>query len=96
MNASTYIVAFHIGRGGRFHNQGHKSFVPHINQLSDCFSESSIIFREDEEGNPLPDQQWQLIDGGGVAPFVGAWIETSQVIMELVSEFSRTLCGCVD
>lgn len=65
MNTQNYIVAFHIGRGGRFHNQGHKSFMPHIKQLSDCFSENSIIFKEDEEGNPLPDEQWQLIDGGG-------------------------------
>lgn len=65
MNASTYIVAFHIGRGGRFHNPGHKSFNQHIQKLSDCFSSNSIIFQEDEEGNPLPDEKWQLIDGGG-------------------------------
>ena len=65
MNASEYIVAFHVGRGGRFHNPGYKTFVQHITQLSDCFSESSIIFQEDEEGNSLPDEQWQLIDGGG-------------------------------
>lgn len=60
-----YIVAFHMGRGGRFHNPGHWSFMPHIKKLSDCFSETSIISQEDEEGNFLPDEQWQLIDGGG-------------------------------
>lgn len=60
-----YIVAFHMGRGGRFHNPGHWSFMPHIKKLSDCFSETSIISQEDEEGNSLPDEQWQLIDGGG-------------------------------
>ena len=65
MNASEYIVAFHVGRGGRFHNPGHKTFNPYITELSDCFGESSIIFKEDEEGNPLPDEQWQLIDSGG-------------------------------
>ena len=83
MNASTYIVAFHIGRGGRFHNPGHKSFMPHIKQLSDCFSESSIIFQEDEEGNPLPDEQWQLIDGGGNVILEGrANIESTTGILD--------------
>ena len=65
MNAAEYIVAFHVGRGGRFHNPGHKTFNPYITELSDCFGESSMIFQEDEEGNPLPDEQWQLIDSGG-------------------------------
>lgn len=65
MNASEYIVAFHVGRGGRFHNPGHKTYNPYITELSDCFGESSMIFQEDEEGNPLPDEQWQLIDSGG-------------------------------
>lgn len=65
MNASEYIVAFHVGRGGRFYNPGHKTFKPHIKKLSDCFSENSFIIQEDEEGNPLPDEQWSLIDGGG-------------------------------
>lgn len=27
MNTSTTIVAFHLGRGGRFHNAGHLSFI---------------------------------------------------------------------
>lgn len=65
MNASEYIVAFHVGRGGRFHNPGHKTFNPYFTELSDCFGESSMIFQEDEDGNPLPDDQWQLIDSGG-------------------------------
>jgi len=83
MNASTYIVAFHIGRGGRFHNPGHKSFMPHIKQLSDCFSESCIISQEDEEGNPLPDEQWQLIDGGGNVILEGrANIESTTGILD--------------
>ena len=59
------IVAFHIGRGGRFHNQGHKSFMPHIKELRECFSENSIVISEDEDGHILPDEEWILIDGGG-------------------------------
>lgn len=99
MNASTYIVAFHIGRGGRFHNQGHKSFMPHIKQLSDCFSESCIIFQEDEEGNPLPDEQWQLIDGGGNVILEGrANIESTTGILDWDGEYDtdivKTIADC--
>ena len=64
MNASEYIVAFHIGRGGCCHNPGHKSFNQHITKLSDCFGDNCFILSEDEEGNPLPDEEWELIDGG--------------------------------
>lgn len=63
MKTSEYIVAFHIGRGGRFNNPGHKSYNSNITKLSDCFGDS-IVFSEDEEGNELPDEQWQLIDSG--------------------------------
>ena len=59
------IVAFHIGRGGRFYNQGHKTFMPHIKDLKECFSESSIVISEDENGHVLPDEEWTLVDGGG-------------------------------
>ncbi len=57
-------VCFHIGRGGRFHNAGHKTFNPYTTRIQDCFGEADII-SEDEEGRELPADQWQLIDGGG-------------------------------
>ena len=44
--AST-IVAFHIGRGGRFHNQGHKSFIKwgaNINEYTE-----DLFITEDEK-----------------------------------------------
>ena len=56
-------VRFHIGRGGQFHNAGHKTYVGTVNDLSDCFGDS-IVFSEDENGNPLPDSEWQLVDSG--------------------------------
>ena len=64
MNVPEYIAAFNIGRGGRFYNQGYKKFLPYVTKLSDCFSESSIIICEDEYGNQLPDEEWELVDGG--------------------------------
>ena len=62
--AQNIKVRFHIGRGGRFYNAGHKTYVGTVNGLSDCFGESAMIISEDENGKPLPDSEWQLVDGG--------------------------------
>lgn len=64
MEEKKHTVAFHIGRGGRFNNQGHKTFMPYVKELSDCFGEATII-SDDFEGNQLLDQEWQLVDRGG-------------------------------
>lgn len=64
MEANEIIVAFNVGRGGRFGNSGYKTYSPRIYKLSDCFGDS-IIVNEDEAGNPLPDEDWTLIDSGG-------------------------------
>ena len=63
-NAENILVRFHIGRGGHFHNQGHKTYVDTVKGLSDCFGEAFII-SEDPDGNTLPYKEWHLIDGGG-------------------------------
>lgn len=61
--AQNVKVRFHVGRGGRFHNSGHKTYVGTVNSLSDCFGDAFLI-SEDENGNTLPDSEWQLIDSG--------------------------------
>lgn len=65
MNAENINVCFHIGRGGRFHNQGYKTFDGWITKLQECFGEDPCVIDDDEDGNLLPDDQWRLIDGGG-------------------------------
>ena len=62
--AQNIKVRFHIGRGGRFYNAGHKTYVGTVNGLSDCFGESTMLISEDENGKPLPDSEWRLVDGG--------------------------------
>lgn len=62
--AQNIKVRFHVGRGGRFNNAGHKTYVGTVNDLSDCFGDC-FVFSEDENGKPLPDSKWQLVDGGG-------------------------------
>lgn len=53
------VVHFHIGRGGRFHDPGFKEFkgaedmrIPY---------DYCTIENTDEDGNPLPDEEWKLI-----------------------------------
>lgn len=58
------IVSFHVGRGGYHNNPGYKSFNPYVHSIQDLF-EDAFINCEDEDGNPLPDNEWTLTDQGG-------------------------------
>lgn len=69
-SATNILVHFNIGRGGHFHNPGHKKYVSTVDGLPDCFGDA-IIINEDENGQPLPDSEWKLIDSGGNAILEG-------------------------
>ena len=58
------IVCFHVGRGGYHNNPGYKSFNPYVHNIQDLF-EDGFVNCEDEDGNPLPDDEWTLTDQGG-------------------------------
>lgn len=93
-------VRFHIGRGGQFHNAGHKTYVGKVNDLSDCFGES-IVIGEDDNGQSLPDSKWQLVDGGGNVILSGRdKIESETGILDWDGEFDtdivRKLSECDD
>ena len=98
--AQNIKVRFHIGRGGRFHNAGHKTYVGTVNGLSDCFGESFII-SEDENGKTLPDSEWRLVDGGGNVILSGRdEIESETGILDWDGEYDtdivRHLSECDD
>lgn len=61
------LVAFHIGRGGRFHNPGHVTYNPYVKSFSELVSKKDWYFInfEDEDGNPLADEDWTLTDCDG-------------------------------
>ena len=58
------IVCFHVGRRGYLNNPGYKSFNPYVHNIQDLF-EDGFVNCEDEDGNPLPDDEWTLTDQGG-------------------------------
>ena len=98
--AQNMKVRFHIGRGGQFNNAGHKTYVGTVNDLSDCFGDS-IVFSEDENGKPLPDSDWQLVDGGGNVILTGRdEIESETGILDWDGEYDtdivRHLSECDD
>ena len=89
--AQNMKVRFHIGRGGQFHNAGHKTYVGTVNDLSDCFGDS-IVFSEDENGKPLPDSDWQLVDGGGNVILTGRdEIESETGILDWDGEYDTDI-----
>lgn len=93
-------VRFHVGRGGQFHNAGHKTYVGTVNDLSDCFGDSTII-SEDENGKPLPDSEWYLVDGGGNVILSGRdKIESDTGVLDWDGEYDsdivRHLSECDD
>lgn len=67
------FVRFHIGRGGRFNNQGHLSFVNEDNfqdLISACkddanlFEVNSVYDEETDTEKDLPEEEWYLYDAG--------------------------------
>lgn len=62
------LVCFHIGRGGRFNNGGHKSFLEDIKdfqQLLSYYDDHLFLNNEDEDGNVFPDDEWTITDCSG-------------------------------
>ena len=98
--AQNIKVLFHVGRGGHFNNAGHKTYVGTVNDLSDCFGDC-FVFSEDENGKPLPDSEWQLVDGGGNIILSGRDnIESETGILDWDGEFDtdivRNISECDD
>ena len=91
IDAQNVKVRFHVGRGGRFYNAGYKTYEGTVNSLSDCFGDSFLI-SEDENGKPLPDSEWQLIDGGGNVILTGRdEIESETGILEWDGEYDTDI-----
>ncbi|MCL1942007.1 MAG: hypothetical protein FWF54_00420 [Candidatus Azobacteroides sp.] len=72
------VLMFHIGRGGRFHNQGHLTFEG-IQKITDCHDWAYNTFLHDTDGDEtlLPEDEWKLSDGGGNELMNGKELQTA-------------------
>ena len=63
---NTIYVSFHIGRGGHFNNPGHLTFhgEEDFQDLLRRCSDDFMLTNDDEDGNILPDADWQIVDNG--------------------------------
>ena len=64
MKSTDFTVAFHIGRGGRFYNQGHKSFLDYNVKLSD-YCGNLFLNTRGSDGRFLPGSDWTLTTESG-------------------------------
>ena len=84
-------VCFHIGRGGHFNNAGYKEYRPGITTTQECFGEA-ILIDQDEDGNELPADQWQLMDGGGNVILTGRdEIESETGVLDWDGEYDTDI-----
>ena len=62
------LVCFHVGRGGRFNNQGHKTYrndIEDFQELLRYYADELFEYTEDEDGNLLADEDCRIEDGNG-------------------------------
>ena len=55
------VVMFHIGRGGRFNNGGHKTFEG-VRDLTWAPDICTLINTDEEDGSLLHEDEWRLIE----------------------------------
>ncbi len=96
-NAENLNVCFHIGRGDHFNNQGHKTFNGYVTKLQECFGERTMLLNDDEDGNLLPDDQWQLVDGGSNVILEGREaIESETGVLDWDGEYDTDIVQPID
>ena len=95
------LVAFHIGRGGRFHNGGHYTYMNDIKDFHDLVkSRNDYLFWHDTDSNdkPLPPDEWVVTDGAGNQMLTYDEANQSTGILDFDGEYNTdivcSLCDC--
>lgn len=91
-SSANIFVHFHIGRGGRSNNQGHKEYRGTGKPMQDLMNEYGFIISEDENGKQLPDSEWKFVDGGDNVILEGREaIEAPTGILEWDGEYNTDI-----
>lgn len=66
--------------------------MPYIKRLKECFIKNCLILSEDEDGKVLPDEEWELIDGGSNVILKGREnIESETGILDWDSQYDTDI-----
>ena len=94
------LVAFHIGRGGRFHNGGYWTYMWEIESFQDLISfRQDYLFRydTDEDDKPLPEDKQYITDGGGKIMVEGKDIFADTGTLDFDGEYDTDIvCSLYD
>ena len=75
------LACFHIGRGGRFNNQGYKTYrndIEDFQELLRYYADELFEYTEDEDGNQLPNKECCIKDCNGNVLVQGLEAMTSE------------------
>ena len=64
-NTEHLNVWFNVGHDDRSYTTPRKRYIGTVSTLSDTFKEDSMVDKTDENGEPLPDSEWKLLDRVG-------------------------------
>ncbi len=96
----TKFACFHIGRGGRFNNQGHKTYrndIKDFQELLRYYTNELFFYTEDEGGNELPAEEWAVKDESGSVLLQGREeIESEIGRLDFDGEYDTTYVCSID
>lgn len=84
------LVTFHIGRGGRFHNSGHRTVIGYGRTLQDYIKEYHLI-DIDENNKELPIEEHTLTDGVGNILMKGEEIYQETGCIDVDGDYDTTI-----
>ena len=99
-------VHFHIGRGGRFHNPGHRTFEDEKNfaqVVEDYYNDyygagyAYLHNMTDDDSEYLPDEEWTVTDGQGNVLLKGRdEIEANTGCLDIDGDYDKHVVYDVD
>lgn len=84
------LVTFHIGRGGRFHNSGHRTVIGYGRTLQDYIKEYNLN-DIDENNEELPIEEHTLTDGVGNILMQGEEIYQETGCIDVDGDYDTTI-----
>jgi len=92
---SRIVVAFHVGRGGQFHNPGHKTYKGEINFAQLCNSQNQYLYEVNRDSNGRFCRPY-LIDAGGSTAVTPDDYGKDVGVINYDFEYDKWICCYID